>query len=218
MKAKIEERVMALAGILQAAALVSHAANNGMLSQNSLESSLSSIFVTSPTDALEVYGGTEGVSLGVKLLHEILVKLRLVEHGELFRYSMSLVGLARKLASQQGVLQELRRKISYIDDHRQVVDPQLLNASVIAGLADLYQDTIGQIGHKIQIVGKRQHLENTSNVNRIRALLLAGIRSAVLWQQLGGRRRHLLFSYGAIVAALENIKININNNNLNNLY
>lgn len=197
---------MALAGILQAAALVSHAANSGMLSQNSLESSLSSIFVTSPIDALEVYGGTEGVSLGVKLLHEILVELRLVEHVELLRYSMSLVGLARKLSSQQDVLQELGRKISYIDDHRQVLDPQLLNASVIAELADLYQDTIGQIGPKIEIVGKRKHLENTSNVNRIRALLLAGTRSAVLWQQLGGRGRHLLLSYGAIVAALENIK------------
>ena len=205
MKAKIEERVMALAGILQAAALVSHAANNGMLSQNSLESSLSSIFVTSPTDALEVYGGTEGVALGVKLLHEILIELRLVEHAELLRYSMALVGLERKLASQPGVLQELGRKISYIDDHRPVVDPPLLNASVIAELADLYQDTIGQIGPKIQIVGKRQHLENTTNVSRIRALLLAGIRSAVLWRQLGGRGRHLLFSYGSIVAALENI-------------
>lgn len=131
-----------------------------------------------------------------------MIELRLVEHAELVRYSMSLVGMERKLASKQGLLQELGRKIGYIDDHREVLDPPLLNASVIAELADLYQDTIGQIGPRIQIAGKRQHLENTSNVNRIRALLLAGIRSAVLWRQLGGRGRHLLFSYGAIVEAL----------------
>ena len=178
---------MALAVLLQAAALVCQAANNGMLSQNSLETSLNTIFVTNPTDAIEVYSGTEGVSLGVKLLREILIELRLLEHAELLRYSMALLGLERKLAGQQGVLQELSRKISYIDYHRPVVEPPLLNASVIAELADLYQDTIGLIGPKIQIVGKRLHLENTSNVNRIRALLLAGIRSAVLWRQLGGR-------------------------------
>lgn len=196
---------MALAVLLQAAALVSQAANNGMLSQNSLETSLSSIFLTNPTDAIEVYSGTEGVSLGVKLLREILIELRLFEHAELLRYSMALLGLERKLAGQQGLLQELSRRISYIDYHRPVVEPPLLNASVIAELADLYQDTIRQIGPKIQIVGKRLHLENTSNVNRIRALLLAGIRSAVLWRQLGGRGRELLFSYGAIVSVLENI-------------
>lgn len=196
---------MALAGLLQAAALVSQAANNGMLSQNSFETSLSSIFVTNPTDAIEVNSGTEGISLGVKLLREILIELRLLEHAELLRYSMSLLGLERKLAGQQGVLQELSRKISYIDDHRPVLEPPLLNASVIAELADLYQDTIGQIGPIIQIVGKRLHLKNTSNVNRIRALLLAVIRSAVLWRQLGGCGRQLLFSDGAIDSALEKI-------------
>ena len=40
--------------------------------------------------------------------------------------------------------------------------------------------------------GEPLHLQNPENVNRIRALLLAAIRSAMLWRQCGGRRLHIL--------------------------
>jgi len=36
------------------------------------------------------------------------------------------------------------------------------------------------------------YLQNEYVSNRIRSLLLAGIRSAVLWHQLGGRRWRLI--------------------------
>ena len=39
-----------------------------------------------------------------------------------------------------------------------------------------------------------QFLQNPRNAERIRALLLAGIRSATLWRQLGGNRWQLFFS------------------------
>ena len=187
------------AGASRYYAEVSKAAKSGMLSQSSLESSLNSIFVVNPTDAIEVYDGIQGVSLGVKLLHEVMVELRLLEHADLLRYSMALITLERSLAGRQGALQEVEQKISDIDEHWREVSPPSLDESVIAALEDLYQGTIGQLGPNIQILGKRHHLENTSNVNRIRALLLSGIRSAVLWRQLGERKWHFIFSYGSIV-------------------
>ena len=36
-------------------------------------------------------------------------------------------------------------------------------------------------------------LRDTDNQERIRALLLAGIRAVILWRQVGGRRRYLIF-------------------------
>lgn len=39
-----------------------------------------------------------------------------------------------------------------------------------------------------------RHLQDSRNADKVRALLLAGIRSAMLWRQLGGRRWQLLFS------------------------
>lgn len=47
---------------------------------------------------------------------------------------------------------------------------------------------------RLQIHGEMQFLQNPRNAERIRALLLAGIRSATLWQQLGGNRWQLFFS------------------------
>ena len=60
-------------------------------------------------------------------------------------------------------------------------------------LATLYQVTISKLPYRIQVQGKKENLRNERVTNRIRALLLGGLRSAVLWYQLGGRRWRLVF-------------------------
>jgi len=45
-----------------------------------------------------------------------------------------------------------------------------------------------------------ERLPNDDNAAKIRALLLAGIRAAVLWQQLGGSRWKLFWSRRKYVA------------------
>ncbi len=47
--------------------------------------------------------------------------------------------------------------------------------------------------------GEPALLKNAEVANRIRALLLAGIRAAVLWRQVGGSRLKLLFGRKRIV-------------------
>ncbi len=42
------------------------------------------------------------------------------------------------------------------------------------------------------VKGEEKFLSQTNNANKIRALLLSGIRSAVLWRQVGGNRWQLL--------------------------
>ncbi|MCK5386557.1 MAG: DUF489 family protein, partial [Gammaproteobacteria bacterium] len=68
--------------------------------------------------------------------------------------------------------------------------------NVIANLADLYSRTISELGPRIMVNGEQSYLETTAISNKIRTTLLAGIRSAVLWQQLGGRRWHVIFNRG----------------------
>ena len=58
MKVAFEERVLALAGIVQAASLVNSLAKSGMLSQINLEASLQSIFITDPGDVTEAVSYT----------------------------------------------------------------------------------------------------------------------------------------------------------------
>ncbi len=61
-------------------------------------------------------------------------------------------------------------------------------------MAGIYVDVISPLGPRIQVTGSPQVLQNTQVQNKVRAALLAGIRSAVLWQQCGGGRLQLMFS------------------------
>ena len=55
------------------------------------------------------------------------------------------------------------------------------------------------------IKGEQAHLEEATTVAKIRALLLAGIRAAVLWKQSGGNRFTLLLSRKALIAEAEKL-------------
>ena len=53
---------------------------------------------------------------------------------------------------------------------------------------------ISPLGPRIQVTGAPQVLQNSQVQSKVRATLLAGIRAAVLWQQVGGGRLQLMFS------------------------
>ena len=74
--------------------------------------------------------------------------------------------------------------------------------NVIAACGGLYQDTISTFRQRIQVHGDMRFLQQPANAAKIRALLLAGIRAARLWHQLGGRRWQLLFSRRKLLNAL----------------
>ncbi len=88
--------------------------------------------------------------------------------------------------------------MSQLGDRIQMVQRQtehydLFEEQMISNVASIYLDVISPIGPRIQVTGTPTVLQQTSNQHKVRALLLSGIRSAVLWRQVGGRRRHLIF-------------------------
>jgi high frequency lysogenization protein len=76
-------------------------------------------------------------------------------------------------------------------------------------LSDIYRETISTLSFRIQVAGKVEHLKNENIANRIRSLLFAGIRSALLWHQLNGRRWHLVFHRKRIQETAEIIRKDI---------
>jgi high frequency lysogenization protein len=58
---------------------------------------------------------------------------------------------------------------------------------------------------RIHVAGKREYISQAAILDKIRALLLAGIRSAVLWQQVGGSRWQLLLDRKKIVHTAQQI-------------
>ncbi|XOV88585.1 MAG: high frequency lysogenization protein HflD [Pseudomonadota bacterium] len=194
-----QKRALALAGIVQAVHLVSSIARTGMVSQDSLEASLRSIFVTNPGSISEVYKGTEGVRLGIKLLGELLGQFDLEQHRDLVRYSLAVMKLERTLSARPALARDLGARIARVDDKGLME----VSADTVSALALVYEDTLSLVEPRIIISGQQRYLQGGQNIERIRALLLAAVRSAVLWHQVGGRRWQLLLARKKLLESLK---------------
>ena len=64
---------------------------------------------------------------------------------------------------------------------------------------------ISPLGQPIRVNGNPKLLKHEANQHLIRALLLSGVRSAVLWQQVGGKRRQFLLGRKRMLAAVNEL-------------
>ena len=184
------DKTLALAGIFQATALVKNIAVNGLTDKHDFEICIRSIFETDPESVEAVYGQVEYLRTGLTTLIEQLGEKSSQRDIDIARYVISLLHLQGKLSKNKIMLDALSNGIERA--RRQTEHFHIAHENVIANLADIYSETISQIPPKIMVSGESQYLSNTDQANKIRALLLAGMRSAVLWAQLGGSRWQIL--------------------------
>jgi high frequency lysogenization protein len=190
---KLSERdqTIALAGVFQAAELVNQAATQGAWSGYAAEQSIQSLFKVSVDSVEDIFDGPFGVKLGLITLTSMLGGEAEELHS--LRISASLLRLERRFRRKSGMQQDIGKeleRIAHIEGHPD--DPNQLDRQVEA-VAELYQDTISNIEPRVIVQGKPEHLQRERNLHWIRALLFAGLRSAVLWNQVGGSRWSLLF-------------------------
>lgn len=184
-----ESRVIALAGVLQSCKLVREIATRGRADAACAEMSLASVFRIDSDSAADVYGGIAGVRLGLETL------LAQFDGGNdrdlsLTRLVLGVLRLERKLSRNPRMLDQLRDGIVGIQ--RQVDHLGVAHSSVQGRLAELYVETLSQLRPRVVVHGNPLHLANPQLVEQIRALLLAAIRAAVLWRQVGGSQLRLL--------------------------
>ncbi|MEH2920362.1 high frequency lysogenization protein HflD [Samsonia erythrinae] len=199
------EITLALAGVCQSAQLVQQLAHTGHSNNDVLYTSLNSILNVNPTSTLAVYGNDEqNLKTGLEALLGILNTSSNKGAGaELSRYAFSLIALERKLHSKSAALDELGTRIGQLS--RQLEHFELLSDTIVSALAAIYVDIISTLGPRIQVTGSPEVLKNPQVQAKVRAALLAGIRSAVLWQQIGGGRLQLMFSRGQLVKEAKQI-------------
>lgn len=187
-----ESRTLALAGVFRAASLVNILANDGTISENDLRISVESIFETDPNDVIQVYGSIDNLSVGFQTMLHQLGKDSQHRNMDIARYVVSMLFLERRLMKNSAMLETLSSGVELAT--RQSEHFSTTHENVIANIADLYSRTISELGPRIMVNGEQNHLETTATSNKIRTVLLSGIRSAVLWHQLGGRRWHVIFN------------------------
>lgn len=185
---------LALAGICQSAHLVQQLAHQGHCPPEALKISLNSVVDLNPSSTLAVFGDEEAhLRFGLETLLAVLNSSS--RHGagaELTRYTLSLMVLERKLSANKSALNELAQRISQLD--RQLVHYDVDSDTLLSAMAAVYVDVISPLGPRIQVTGSPAVLQNSQIQSKVRATLLAGIRAAVLWHQVGGGRLQLMFS------------------------
>ena len=186
------DRVLAFAGIVQACRCVYQVAYTGMVETNALTTSLHSIFVTDADNCHEIFSEGDKLRTGLQYNIELLSNSGNAERNDVMRMIISVIQLERSLHKAPAKLDELSAGIS--KSAEQVELYSLLHANTLASLAGLYSDTLSVLKPKIMVNGDEMHLTNPINTNKIRSLLLAAVRAAVLWRQSGGSRLQLLFS------------------------
>ncbi len=193
-------RALALAGLLQATHLVDEAAYGRTVDEAARDALLTSIFHTDPQGVAEIYGGVGGVVPGLRLLRKRLLHPARADGLEPTRYAVNLLYLERHLARSPEHQRALRQGIERIADTgaRAPFAP-----TGIADLAQLYRSTIGTLSPRVLVKGNPGTLAQPDIAALVRALLLAGTRSAVLWRQCGGSRLRLLFERRALLAAID---------------
>ncbi|GAB3015796.1 high frequency lysogenization protein HflD [Bowmanella dokdonensis] len=202
------DKSVALAAVCQAASLVQQFARKGKADEQAFSASMQSLLVTNPENTLDVFGQLSCLRLGYITLEAQLSNRPAAKDAEITRYIASLLGLERKLAKNAGKLAELGERMEHIKRQQSLYE--LLDEPMLANLARIYSDVISNIGPRIQVAGDPAQLKQTSIQHRVRASLLAGIRAAVLWRQLGGQRRQILFSRRKILSNAETALQRIN--------
>ena len=202
MAGSLHDQVLALAGIFQSACLVQQLAREGHTDNVALRSSIQSILALDAPDVETIYGSARGVHLGLEMINTKLTGKTKSADMEMARYVVVMVQLEGSLRRRPAMLDDIRQGIDTARAQMKFFESDTpadgVHPMLTEKLAQLYSQTISTLTPRIMVSGEHGHLSNPAIAAKVRAALLAGIRSAVLWRQLGGRRWQLLFSRGKI--------------------
>lgn len=180
-----------LAGLFQSVAQVQACARGGDPDdERALRTSLESVLRIDAPDPQGVYGGIHNLRPGLGTLVQHLQRQLNTARVEQSRYAASLMFLERRLAAAPARSAALGEALHELggDVATHGCDSPWMQRQ----LASLYVDHVSDLGPRIMVSGEPAHLKGDDNANRIRSLLLAGLRGAVLWRQRGGNRFKLI--------------------------
>ncbi|WP_313454901.1 high frequency lysogenization protein HflD [Stenotrophomonas sp.] len=200
MSFSVDDRVLALAGIAQALQQVRRIAETGHSEAGVVRTAIDSVFRIDADSPQAIYGNAAQLAPGLRLLHnyfrnqgqdEILPRLALavLQLERTFVRNGDVVG-----AVSEGIARAQRQAAELGDS---------AHPDVLAALGALYADTISHLKPRVMVQGNPHYLGQAGVIAEIRALLLAAVRSAVLWRQTGGQYWDFLISRKAMVEAVD---------------
>lgn len=193
MSSNMTNQTMALAGVFQAAGLVDQLAKTGAIESNLMSSAVDTILNLNPSSYDELFNENNNIRDGLRVLQDALAKNGTGVGREVLQYAMAIIAVQSKLEKRDDLMTELSKGLDRaVQQKKYFNDP--MHQSVLASTASCYQNSISQLSFRIRVTGNPSHLQNTQVAEKVRTLLLFGVRCAFLWRQAGGRRWHFMVS------------------------
>lgn len=196
----MDNRVFALAGLVQALQQVRRIADTGQSEMSSVRTAMDSVLRIDAESTLAVYGSASDIAPGLRLLHNHFRNQGRDE--SLPRLALAVLQLERRFVRDTATVEAVTSGIRRASQQAQVLGDSA-HPEVIQILGTLYSETISTLRPRVMVQGNPHYLGQASVVAEIRALLMAAVRSAVLWRQMGGSMWDFLLSKRAMLEAIE---------------
>jgi len=198
-------QALALATVFQSCALTSRLAHTGEAEVDKMQFAMSTLLNQNPDSLQELYVSVDNLQAGIDAMQAFLSDASTaadLKDREIINYVMSTIHLAGKLSRNSRMLAQVKDGIENANNQAQHFSNT--HENVYSNIAALYQDTISKMRLKIQVSGSAVYLQQSAVAARIRCMLFSAIRSAFLWRQLGGKRRHLMLQRKALLETFAN--------------
>ena len=197
----LHARVLALAGLAHIAFMVNELARFGRYDDVVFTAIVATLFAEDHADILP--------SLQQGIMLDGLKKQLCGEYQDhaktMMHYMMGLTVLEKKLMRHPSMLQKIGEGLEKIDKNKAFFG-EGLHENTLAGVAGLYGDTLSTLKPRIIVHGKTEYLNHASNTNRVRTLLLVGVRMAYVWRSNGGNQFRLIFERGKMLRMIDTMQ------------
>lgn len=195
----MNDRILALAGLVQALRQVRRTAETGQADAGVLATSLDSIFRIDAASPQDVYGGARHLRSGLLLVRDYLAGQG--DDPQLPKLALSVTQLERRFIDSGPIADRVHAGI--LELRPRAAELGSSHPEIITALGALYAETVSQLRPRVMVQGNPHYLGQAGVVAEIRAILLASLRSAVLWRQLGGSIWDVLLRKRALHEAIE---------------
>lgn len=196
----IDDRTLALAGVAQALQQVRRIAETGQSDARIVQTAMESVMRLDAPSVSAVYGNAAAVAPGLRLLHNQLTGNN--QDKALGKLALSVLQVERRFSATPACMQAVGDGIATIKLQADALG-DAAHPDVLAAVGALYAQTLSQLRPRVMVQGNPHYLAQPGVVAEIRALLLAAVRSAMLWRQAGGNYWDFLFFRGRLLASVE---------------
>lgn len=213
----LHDQTIALAALYQCIKTIDELARTGSAAEHDIQVCIESLFIFDAPTTEAVYGSIVDLKSGFTgLVNQLNGESYIQDESDkstkknqsinltLAQYAIGVMHLQKKLSKNASNLETVTNRLETAKRQSEIFSATL-HENVLANIADIYSESVSTLAAKIMIQGDQNHLSNPLIVNKIRSLLLAAVRAAILWNQLGGRRWHIIFRRNKILKMADTI-------------